>query len=133
MMMGEVAHYSTEALLCGEPLPGATGRGRSRYRAKDQGTLILTNRRVIYLGRLRQVSLSYEHLHEVTHTHHMIGFLTSNGNRRQRFEVPRPLEVTMYLECVLQRNEFAIPQDGERTVPRIIPTATGSLVADGQI
>src|SRR5205807_1768923 len=59
LLPGESAHYSTEATLCGEPV-GETIR--YTYPAKDHGTLILTNKRMIYIGRKSQIVLDYTRL-----------------------------------------------------------------------
>ncbi len=119
---GEVAHYHAEAMLCGEPLVGAFGRKRSRHRIKDQGVLILTNMRMLYVGRQRQMTLSYEHLREVSRTHCTVSFLGDDWGCCQLFEVHRPLEVTMYLECILQHYAPSIPDDAGQVSSHSIPT-----------
>ncbi len=63
LLADECAHYYTHATLCEEPLPGAR---QPVYRAKDQGMLILTDRRMIYIGRRRQLVLDYSRLLHVS-------------------------------------------------------------------
>ncbi len=132
LLPGEVAHYRTEAILCGEPLPGSSGRNRNRYRCKDQGLLVLTNQRVLYLGRQRQITLSHERLYEITRTRRTISFLANSWSRCQLFEVRRPLEVTMYLECILQRYARPVPGSTEQVPLRIIPTTPLATWPQGQ-
>jgi hypothetical protein len=127
LLAGEVAHYRTEAMLCGEPLTGAMGRGRNRYRIKDQGILILTSQRLLYLGRQRQIALSYERLREVSRTHRAVSFLAEGWGRCQLFEVRRPLEVTMYLECILQRYASPPSDDSDQESSRIVPTTPSGV------
>lgn len=96
LLPGEYAHYSIEATLCRE----ASG---SKYLPGDHGTLILTSRRMIYLGRKCQLVLSYERLLHVSRLRGAVAFLAEHWTRREIFELRRPLECTMYLQCILQR------------------------------
>lgn len=131
LLPGEVAHYRTEAMLCGEPLAGNAPQNRGRYRIKDQGFLILTSKRLLYLGRQRQITLSYERLREVLRTLRIVSFLGDNWGRRQLFEVRRPLEVTMYLEAVLQHYVAPISTDSGQVSSRVIPTTPPHAWAQG--
>jgi len=125
MLPGEYAHYITDAALCGErnevppgQLPttrqGASlqyfgnlssspyGRGRL-YPVLDQGMLILTSRRVIYIGRKSQVMLDYINLLHVSRLRGAIALQADHWQKRHIFEMRRPLECAMYLEYILQR------------------------------
>jgi hypothetical protein len=100
LLSGERAHYCTDATLCGEPVGEVI---RYTYPAKDQGTLILTNRRLIYIGRKSQIVLDYARLLHVSRLRGAIAFQADHWYKREIFEVRRPLECTMYLDCILQQ------------------------------
>ena len=100
LLSGEQAHYSTDATLCGEPIIESA---RCTYPARDHGTLIFTNRRVIYLGRRSQIVLDYDRLLHTSRLRGAIAFHVKEKQKREIFEVQRPLESTMYLDCLLQR------------------------------
>jgi len=125
MLPGEKAHYITDAALCGErnepelahlhsTWQGASqeyfgklsrslsGRGRL-YPALDQGMLILTSRRLIYIGRKCQVMLDYIDLLHVSRLRGAIALQADHWQKRRIFEMRRPLECAMYLEYILQR------------------------------
>jgi len=125
MLPGERAHYITDAALCGErtEIPpghlrptwqGASleyfgklssfpyGRGRL-YPALDQGMLILTSRRVIYIGRKSQVMLDNINLLHVSRLRGAIALHADQWQKRHIFEMRRPLECAMCLEYILQR------------------------------
>jgi hypothetical protein len=125
MLPGEQAHYITDAALCGErneTLPGRLhstwqgasleyfgklssslyGRGRL-YPVLDQGMLILTSRRVIYIGRKCQVMLDYINLLHISRLRGAIALQADYWQKRRIFEMRRPLECAMYLEFILQR------------------------------
>jgi hypothetical protein len=100
LLSGEHAHYSTDATLCGEPVGEVI---RFTYPAKDHGTLILTNRRLIYIGRKSQIVLDYARLLHVSRLRGAIAFQADHWYKREIFEVRRPLECTMFLDCILQQ------------------------------
>jgi hypothetical protein len=96
---GEYAHYSVDATLCGEP----TGESiRYMYPAKDHGTLILTNMRMIYMGRKSQIVLDYARLLHLSRLRGAVAFQATHWYRREIFEVRRPLECSMYIEAILE-------------------------------
>ena len=97
---GERAHYKTDATLCGEPVSGAI---RYTYPAKEHGTLILTNKRLLYIGRKSQIVLDYGRLLHVSRLRGAIAFQAEHWYKREIFEVPRSLECTMFLEQLLER------------------------------
>lgn len=99
LLTAEEAHYSTQATLCGERI-GNAARG---YPPLDHGLLILTNLRMLYLGRRRQIVLDYHSLLHVSRLRGAIAFQAEHWPQRAIFDVERPLECAMYLECILQR------------------------------
>ena len=98
LLMGEAAHYSTDATLCDEPISGAM---RYTYPAKEHGTLILTNKRLVYIGRKSQIVLDYGRLLHVSRLRGAIAFQAEHWYKREIFEVPRSLECIMFLEHIL--------------------------------
>ena len=100
LLADERAHYRTEATLCGEPVSGAI---RYTYPAKEHGTLILTNKRLLYIGRKSQIVLDYARLLHVSRLRGAIAFQAEHWYQREIFEVPRSLECTMFLEHILMR------------------------------
>jgi hypothetical protein len=100
LLEGEYAHYCTDATLREEPMPGSLQPG---YQIKDQGMLILTSRRLIYIGRKRQLVLGYNHLLHISHLQGAIAILGETWSRRQIFEMRLPLQCTMYLDAILFR------------------------------
>jgi hypothetical protein len=106
---GETAHYSTPAMLCDEPGKGMGLRGKPR--ARDRGMFILTNKRVIYLGRKQQIVFGYEHLMQLSYQPDTIVLFAKNWSHRQCFAVKRPLECSMYFEHLLQQFLLSPPSD----------------------
>jgi hypothetical protein len=104
LLPGEHAHYSSEATLCEEPLAGAA---HQRYIARDQGSLIFTNKRIIYLGRKSQLVISYARLFHISSLPGALAFLAEHWSKREVFELPRPLEAKMYLEATLKLYQTA--------------------------
>lgn len=100
LLADEYAHFRTEATLSGEPLLNSQ---HYRYRVKDQGMLIFTNKRIIYLGRKCQIVLGYARLLHVSRLQGAIAFLAEHWSRREIFELAHPLECAMYLESILKR------------------------------
>ena len=94
LLPGERAHYSTDATLCGEPLGGTI---RYTYPAKDHGTLILTNKRLVYIGRKNQIVLDYARLFHISRLRGAIAFQAEHWYKREIFEVRRSLE------CIVSR------------------------------
>lgn len=97
---GEFAHYSVEATLCGEPVGESI---RYTYPAKDHGTLILTNRRMIYIGRKSQIVLDYARLLHLSRLRGAVAFQATHWYRREIFELRRPLECAMFVEAILEQ------------------------------
>jgi hypothetical protein len=111
LLPGEYAYYTSDATLCGEPLNTTKRYG---YLARDHGTLILTSERMIYIGRRCQMVLGYGRLLHVSRLRGAIAFMAEHWSKREIFEVPRPLECTMYLERILQ--EFQMQQSAKLEV-----------------
>jgi hypothetical protein len=100
LLPGEHAHYCTDATLCGERIGESV---RYTYPALDHGTLILTNKRMIYIGRRSQIVMDYARFLHISRLHGAVAFEADHWNKRVIFEVREPLECTMYTECILQR------------------------------
>lgn len=99
LLPGEHAYYSTDATLCGEPIGNAL---RYTYPARDHGTLILTSKRLIYIGRKSQIVLDYARLAHISRLRGAIALQADHWYRREIFEVRRPLECIMHLESILR-------------------------------
>lgn len=106
LFAGETAHYCIEAHLCAEPAPSQV-----RRRVKDRGKLILTNKRLIYLGHKRQIILAYEKFLQISHLFGAIAIYIEDVPLRQFFEMRRPLECSMYLKRLLK--DFYQSQDSQ--------------------
>ena len=70
---------------------------------RDHGLLILTDRRLIYLGRRCQILLGYDHLLQVSRQRNGVAFLADHWRRRELFTMRRPLECVLCLEKLLWR------------------------------
>jgi hypothetical protein len=92
---GERACYASEAALCGEYTDGAP----DDLPVLDRGLLVLTDRRLIYLGRGCQILLSYEHLLRVSHLPGAVAFLADTWRRRAIFSLKNAPEC---LACLQQ-------------------------------
>lgn len=108
LLPGEHAHYTTAATLCEDPLSEST---RYVYSVKDQGTLILTNRRMIYVGRKSQLVLDYGRLLHVSHLQDAVAFHAEHWPGRELFEMRRPLECVLYVEAILRRFQRDMESD----------------------
>ncbi|HET9921948.1 MAG TPA: hypothetical protein VFQ30_19050 [Ktedonobacteraceae bacterium] len=99
LLPGEEAYYYIEATLCDEPI----GTDNSiTYPAKDHGKLMLTNQRIIYMGRKSQVVIDYAHLLQVSRLRGAIAIQSDYRYRREIFELRRPLECAEHLETILE-------------------------------
>lgn len=94
---GEGAHYSTPATLCGERIQETW---RSTYPAQDHGLLILTNRRIIYIGRKSQLVLDYTRLLHVSRLRGAIALEAEHWQKRVIFVVPHPDECAACVETI---------------------------------
>ncbi len=108
---GEQAHYSTHATLCGERIGETGDGGRYTYPAQDHGMLILTNKRMIYIGRRRQVVLDYSHLLRVLPLRDALAFEADHWQRRVIFEVLHPQECAEYIAAILRQRSTESGED----------------------
>ena len=100
----ETAHYCTNATLASEsPIASQGQTARFTYTATDQGRLILTNTRMIYLGRTGQIVLDYNRLTHISRLRNAIAFSADHWSKRHVFEMDRPLECAMYLDSILRQ------------------------------
>ncbi len=100
----EVAHYCINATLCSEtPVSSREQQMRFTYAATDHGKLILTNKRMIYMGRTGQLILDYAQLTHVSRLRNAIVFSADHWTQRHVLEMSRPLECAMYLDGILRQ------------------------------
>lgn len=92
---GECAHYSIGASLCSDRISGSD---RAPYPPLDHGLLILTNRRIFYLGRRSQLILAYTHLWYVSLLHNAIALHIEQQFRRIIIELEHPQEWASRIE-----------------------------------
>ncbi|MDQ2906189.1 MAG: hypothetical protein M3Y81_21930 [Chloroflexota bacterium] len=97
---GEYACYSAEATLCGECVLEPAG---PVYPTRDHGLLILTNRRLMYIGRKSQILLGYARLFHVSRLSGAVAFLADYWHKREIFVMRHPLECVMCLERILRQ------------------------------
>jgi hypothetical protein len=92
--------YASTAAWCREPSNGRKQAGRE---VQDRGTLILTNRRVIYLGRLGQFVIDYAHLTHLLMLPDALALVSGSGTNTQRnlFALSSADECLSYLEALL--------------------------------
>jgi hypothetical protein len=113
---GEFAHYSAEATLREAPYITASF---GVYPARDCGTLILTNKRIIYIGRKCQMVLDYTRLSQYMRLRGAIAIMAGHWSRQEVFEIHRPLECTMYLDCIIRRFQQQQLYEEDQQIKRI--------------
>ena len=116
LVRGEGAHYSTPATLCGERIQETW---RSTYPAQDHGLLILTDRRIIYIGRKSQLVLDYARLLHVSRLRGAIAFEAEHWQKRVIFAVPRPEECAACVETIA--SAYTQQEPGEEEVDKKTP------------
>lgn len=89
LQAGECAHYSIGAALCSDRLVGSA---RVSSPPLDRGLLILTNRRIFYLGKRCQLILAYTHLWSVSLLHTAVALHIEGQVRRILLDVEHPEE-----------------------------------------
>ncbi len=94
---GECAHYSIGSTLCSDRISQAE---RATYPSLDNGLLILTNRRVLYIGKRCQFTLAYTHLWYVSLLHTAIALHIEGQFRRIIIEVEHPQEWASRIELL---------------------------------
>ena len=92
---GECAHYSIGASLCSDRISGSD---RAPYPPLDHGLLILTNRRIFYIGKRSQLILAYTHLWYVSLLHSAIALHIEQQFRRIIIEMEHPQEWASRIE-----------------------------------
>lgn len=108
---GEGAHYSVPATLCGERIQETW---RSTYPAQDHGLLILTNRRIIYIGRKSQLVLDYARLLHVSRLRGAIALEAEHWQKRVIFAVPHADECATCIETITRTLKQEEPGKIER-------------------
>ncbi|HEX7737079.1 MAG TPA: hypothetical protein VF458_19700 [Ktedonobacteraceae bacterium] len=97
LLHGECAHYSIGATLCSDRISSSDG---ATYPLLDQGLLILTNRRVLYIGKRCQFTLAYTHLWYVSLLHTAIALHIEGQFRRIIIELEHPHEWASRIELL---------------------------------
>jgi hypothetical protein len=94
---GECAHYSIGATLCSDRLSNTS---HSPYAPLDHGLLILTNRRVYFIGERSQLSLPYLYLWYVSLFYNALALHIERQFRRIIIEVDHPQEWASRIEQI---------------------------------
>ncbi len=112
----ETAHYCTNATLSNETSVIAQGQQTHfSYTAADHGRLILTSKRMIYIGRTGQIVLDYTRLTHVSRLRNAIVFSADHWSKRHVFEMSRPLECALYLDNILRQFQHQTAQSAGHT------------------
>ena len=112
LVPGEQAHYSANATLCGERLQetfhtvSPTSAVSPTYPAQDHGLLIVTNKRIMYVGRKSQIVLDYTHLLHVSRLRGAIAFEADHWQKRVIFTLSHPEECAAYIEAILHAHDL---------------------------
>ena len=125
---GECAHYSIGATLCSARISSST---RATYPLLDQGLLILTNRRVLYMGKRCQFTLAYTHLWYVSLLHTAIALHIEGQFRRIIIELEHPQEWASRIELlsfIARRARPELPTLSVAAVPGLNMTAKRPVV-----
>lgn len=96
---GEHACYSSRATRRGEPIKETM---RTTYPAQDHGLLILTDRRLLFIGRKSQLVLDYVHLLHISRLEGTLAFEADHWQKRAIFSMPQPETCAARLEAVLE-------------------------------
>ncbi len=115
----EIAHYCTEATLLNEtPVHSQNQETHLTCTATDRGRLILTSKRMIYMGRTGQVVLDYSRLMNVSRLRNAIVFSSDHWSKRYVFEMKRPLECALYLDNILRQFQRLVAQSAAHVTPQ---------------
>ena len=106
LVPGEQAHYSTNATLCGERMQEALHPAYPTYPAQDHGLLILTSKRIVYLGRKSQIVLDFAHLLHISRLRGAVAFEADHWQKRVIFTLSRPEECAAYVEAILRTHNL---------------------------
>lgn len=116
LLHGECAHYSIGATLCSDRIASSA---RATYPPLDQGLLILTNRRVLYMGKRCQFTLAYTHLWYVSLLNTAIALHIEGQFRRIIIELEHPHEWASRIELLSFIARRERPEPPTRTVAAI--------------
>lgn len=120
----EYALYAIPATICQE-IAAHVGNGRpsSTFEPKDQGMLIFTSRRVIYMGRTGQLTTDYARLLRVSYQQDSVTIHTEHWHEGNVFAVRRPLECSIYLEAIIEwfREEWSMLPVSEDEAQQVAP------------
>ncbi len=113
LQVGERAHYVTPATRRTPVMSIENNRILPIPSTRDQGMLIFSNLRAIYIGRIDQLILDYTQLTQIFRLPDAIAFVAAHWTQRETFEIQHPVECVMYLEAILQRfqHPISIQQD----------------------
>jgi hypothetical protein len=124
---GECAYYSSRATRCGELIRETL---RSTFPAQDHGLLILTDRRLLFIGRKSQLVLDYVHLRHISRLEGALAFEADHWQKRAIFTMPQPDLCAARLEAILQAQTTAhLPGTGPIS-PRAIGQGHGQQVSE---
>jgi len=112
LLDGEHAYYSSRATRCGEPIKETL---RTTYPAQDHGLLILTDRRLLFIGRRSQLVLDYVHLLHIARLEGTLTFEADHWQKRAIFSMPQPEICATHLEAILKTTARTAP--GGPTLP----------------
>ena len=112
LLDGEHAYYSSRATRCGEPIKETL---RTTYPAQDHGLLILTDRRLLFIGRRSQLVLDYVHLLHIARLEGTLTFEADHWQKRAIFSMPQPEICATHLEAILKTSARTAP--GGPTLP----------------
>ena len=76
------------------------------YPAQDHGLLILSNKRIVYLGRKSQIVLDFAHLLHVSRLRGAVAFEADHWQKRVIFALSRPEECAAYVEAILRTHNL---------------------------
>ncbi|HEV2580284.1 MAG TPA: hypothetical protein VGT44_05480 [Ktedonobacteraceae bacterium] len=119
---GEQAYYCSRATRCGELIKETL---RSTYPAQDHGLLILTDRRLLFIGRKSQLVLEYAHLLRISRLEGALSFETDHWQKRAIFTTPQPDLCIARLEAILQTRAAARQPGTGPVTPRVAAYAPG--------
>lgn len=115
---GEHAYYCSRATRCGEPIKETL---RTTYPAQDHGLLIMTNQRLLFIGRKSQLVLDYVHMLHISRLEGTLAFEADHWQKRAIFSMPQPETCAARLEAILETT--ARPAAGIASLPGALGNA----------
>lgn len=115
---GEHAYYCSRATRCGEPIKETL---RTTYPAQDHGLLIMTNQRLLFIGRKSQLVLDYVHMLHISRLEGTLAFEADHWQKRAIFSMPQPETCAARLEAILETT--ARPAAGIPSLPGALGNA----------